>query len=102
MKHPSLKCPCLQPRPPEEGGDLWAYLGAVIRLGLQVAEGNQPTQQVGLLVTRLDVAQLEDDLRLLDEELQINGEAGHVDGERPLRCEPRLPAVHLALGVDLG
>ena len=78
------------------------YLGAVIGLGLQVFDGNQPTQQAALLVTRWDVAQVEDDLRLPDEELQVNGESGHVDGELPIRCERCHPAAHLALGVDLG
>lgn len=47
-------------------------------------------------------AKLKVRLRLEEDEPQIDGEAGHVDSERPMRVEDGLPAVNFPSCVDLG
>lgn len=79
-----------------------SYLSAIGCFGLQVVECDKLTEQTTFLVTSFYPTELEVCLWLEEDEPQIDGEAGHVDGEWPVRVKHGLPAVDFSSRVDLG
>lgn len=79
-----------------------SYLSAIGCFGLQVAECDQFPQQTTFLIASLHASELKICLWLEEDESQVDGEARHVDGERSMGVEHRLPAVDLSSCVDLG
>lgn len=83
---------------------MWSvnYLSAIGCFGLQVVECDKFSEQTALLVASLHSAKLKIRLWLEEDESQVDGKAGHVDGKGPMGVEHRLPAVDLSSCVDLG
>lgn len=78
------------------------YLSAIGGFGLQVVERDEFSEQAALLVAPFHPPQLEVGLGLEEDQPEVDGEAGHVDGEGPVGVEHGLPAVDLPGRVDLG
>ena len=78
------------------------YLSAIGCFRLQVVECDKFSEQAALLVAPLHSPELEVGLRLEEHQPEVDGEAGHVDGEGSVGVEHGLPAVDLSRGVDLG
>lgn len=78
------------------------YLSAIGCFGLQVVECDKFPEQTALLVASLHSAKLKIRLWLEEDESQVDGKAGHVDGKGPMGVEHRLPAIDLSSCVDLG
>lgn len=77
------------------------YLSAIGSFWLQVVKCDKFTEQTTFLVTSFYPTELKVCLRLEEDEPQIDGEAGHVDGERPVRVKHGLPAVDFPSCIDL-
>lgn len=78
------------------------YLSAIGCFGLEVIEGDEFSEQTALLVAPLHSAELKVCLWLEEDELQVDGKAGHVDGKWPMGVKHCLPAVDLPGCIHLG